>query len=90
MGHSESVQLALWPDTVHLIRVRPEKHEKRFYRMTLWPDLFGNAILIREWGRIGQPGQVRQDRHPDPGAALNALTTLARRKRQRGYTGGSM
>jgi predicted DNA-binding WGR domain protein len=41
--------------------------------MTVQRDLFGGASLIREWGRVGSPGKVRIEHHPDEGHALNAL-----------------
>ena len=79
------VQLPLFAEAASLIRVRPERNEWRFYRMEVWPDLFGRALLLRQWGRIGTEGRRRLDPHPDPGAALNALARLARQKRRRGY-----
>ena len=79
------VQLPLFPDRASLARVRPELHEWRFYRMEVWPDLFGRALLMRQWGRIGTEGRRRLDAHPDPGAAVNALARIARAKRRRGY-----
>jgi predicted DNA-binding WGR domain protein len=57
----------------------------RFYRMEVWPDLFGRALLVRHWGRLGTQGRRRLDPHPDPGAAINALAALLRAKRRRGY-----
>src|SRR5512144_2201148 len=78
-------QLPLFPDQAVLTRIRPEHNEWRFYRMEVWPDLFGRALLPRHWGRIGTQGRLRLDPHPDAGAALNALTRLARTKRRRGY-----
>jgi len=53
--------------------------------MEIWPDLFGRALLLRQWGRIGTQGRHRLGPHPDPGAAINALAALARQKRRRGY-----
>ena len=79
------IQLPLFPDAASLIRVRPERNEWRFYRMEVWPDLFGRALLLRQWGRIGTEGHRRLDPHPDPGAAINALARLAAQKRRRGY-----
>ena len=81
----EPFQLPLFPETVALIRIRPERNERRFYRMEVWPDLFGHALLCRQWGRIGTEGRQRLDPHPDLGAAVNALATLDRKKRRRGY-----
>jgi predicted DNA-binding WGR domain protein len=79
------VQLPLFAEAASLIRVRPECNEWRFYRMEVWPDLFGGALLLRQWGRIGTEGRRRLDPHADPGAAINALARLAGRKRRRGY-----
>ena len=82
---AEPTQLPLFPDQAVLARVRPERNEWRFYRLAVWSDLFGRALLARHWGRIGTPGRIRLDPHPDAGAALNALAQLARSKRRRGY-----
>ena len=78
----DSIPSALCRDTgQHL----PASNEWRFYRMAVWPDLFGRALLARQWGRIGTQGRVRLDPHPDASAAVNALAHLARAKRRRGY-----
>src|SRR6476661_9345800 len=58
------VQLPLFAEAASLIRVRPERNEWRFYRMEVWPDLFGRALLLRQWGRIGTEGRRRLDPHP--------------------------
>jgi predicted DNA-binding WGR domain protein len=79
------VQLPLFAETASLVRIRPELNEWRYYRMAVWPDLFGRALLVRQWGRIGTEGRRRLDPHPDPGAAINALAALLRAKRRRGY-----
>jgi len=79
------IQLPPFPDAASLSRIRPERNEWRFYRMEVWPDLFGRALLLRQWGRIGTEGRRRLDPHPDPGAAVNALARLAGCKRRRGY-----
>jgi len=79
------IQLPLFPEAASLVRIRPEKHEWRYYRLAVWPDLFGRALLARHWGRIGTPGRIRLDPHPDAGAAVNALARLVRTKRRRGY-----
>ena len=79
------LQLPLFAEAASLIRVRPEHNEFRYYRLEIWPDLFGRALLARHWGRLGTQGRLRLDPHPDPGAAINALAALARQKRRRGY-----
>ena len=79
------IQLPLFPDRASLSRIRPELNEWRYYRLEVWPDLFGRALLVRHWGRIGAPGRVRLDPHPDQGAAVNALEGIVRVKCRRGY-----
>jgi predicted DNA-binding WGR domain protein len=78
-------QLEVFPDRVLMRRVDPVKRMHRYYLMTVQRDLFGGASLTREWGRIGSPGQVRVDYHPDEGQAVDALSDLARQKCKRGY-----
>jgi predicted DNA-binding WGR domain protein len=79
------VQLPLFPEHVSLCRIVPEINEWRYYRMEIWPDLFGRALLMRQWGRIGTDGRRRLDPFPDAGAATNALAKIASSKRRRGY-----
>ncbi len=79
------VQLPLFTETASLVRICDERNAWRYYRMAIWPDLFGRALLVRQWGRIGTQGHRRLDPYPDPGAALNALADLLRAKRRHGY-----
>jgi len=44
---AEPIQLPLFPDQAALTRIRPERNEWRFYRLAVWPDLFGRALLAR-------------------------------------------
>jgi len=69
--------------TLH--RIEPEKRMQRFYRLDVQPDLFGFWSLVREWGRIGQPGQVRLVPYPDENAAELALAKQRQAKERRGY-----
>jgi predicted DNA-binding WGR domain protein len=71
--------------TVSLIRVRPDKNERRFYVLTVDVDLFGCALLVRHWGRLGTSGRMRLDAHQSVSAAVAALAMLARTKRRREY-----
>lgn len=94
------MQLSLFPDPlpppagpasvsaapgIALIRIRPERNEWRFYRLDLWPDLFGQICVVRAWGRIGRPGSCRRDPFPDHARAVRARDQLASAKRRRGY-----
>ncbi len=80
-----AVQLPLFPELITLTRIRPELNERRYYQIEIVADLFGAVVLARRWGRIGRSCRMRHDPCPDFGSALDALATLARRKRQRGY-----
>lgn len=68
-----------------LIRIDPARNAFRFYRLALWPDLFGGYSVAREWGRIGSPGRVRCDAYSSAEEAGRALERLAQAKRRRGY-----
>lgn len=57
----------------------------RFYVLAIEPTLFGDAALVREWGRIGAQGRRRLDLHADHAAAAEALETWLMRKARRGY-----
>ena len=69
----------------YLEKRQPTNNVARFYRMSVMPNLFGEWTLYREWGRIGQGGQVRMDWFTDEDQAVAALVTLEAAKRQRGY-----
>lgn len=69
----------------YLEKRQPTNNVARFYRMSVMPNLFGEWTLLREWGRIGQGGQVRMDWFSDEVQAVAALVTLETSKRQRGY-----
>jgi len=58
---------------ITLRRIDAAHNMARYYRMDVQPDLFGGWSFIREWGRIGRPGQVRSTPYPSPDAALAAL-----------------
>jgi predicted DNA-binding WGR domain protein len=68
-----------------LVKSNPAANQARFYRMAIWPVLFGGYSLAREYGRIGQPGKLRLDPYPEETQAINALHKLFKRKTRRGY-----
>ncbi len=70
---------------VTLHRSDPAKNLRRFYRLDVQPDLFGEWCFIREWGRIGSAGQTRIVPFPTPTQAEAALTRQRRAKERRGY-----
>ena len=68
-----------------LRRIDPSRNMSRFYALTIERSLFGDALLVRRWGRIGAHGRVRVDWFDHPEQAIAARTTLIERKRRRGY-----
>lgn len=81
----ELQQLEVFPTAVDLRRIDPSLNMRRFYRMSVQPDLFGGVSLVREWGRIGYRGQMLVQQHDDEGRAVNALMKLSAIKKRRGY-----
>ncbi len=75
--------------SVYLVCQRPNPRTgtamARYYRMLIAPTLFGEWALVREWGRIGSSGTVRAELYPNAGAALLAMQSLVRKKKQHGY-----
>lgn len=71
---------------VYLERIDPEKNACRFYRAAVRPTLFGDWVLIREWGRIGSPrGQRMEQWFGEQAQAIAACERLVAVKRRRGY-----
>jgi predicted DNA-binding WGR domain protein len=70
----------------YLERRDPQKKMARFYAISLAPTLFGPCAVIREWGRIGSPGTVREEWFDDVEAAETAAVKLSAMKRRRGYS----
>lgn len=80
-----NAQLEVFPTCLHLKRIDAACNMRRFYRMTIQPDLFGGASLVRVWGRMGTRGRQLINSHADEGRAITALMALAEEKRLRGY-----
>lgn len=61
----------------------------RFYALSVERDLFGDWVLLRRWGRIGQGGRLRAERFEDRDAAEAACARALRDKLRRGYGPGA-
>lgn len=68
-----------------LERIDPAQNMARYYVLAIEPTLFGDAALIREWGRVGMSCQRRQQFFADHAAAAVVLETWLQRKCRRGY-----
>ena len=71
----------------YLTRIDPSRNMYRFYRLSLYEDLFGKVIFIRRWGRIGTKGSGRVVRmtFETLEAALLDFRLWRSRKEGRGY-----
>jgi predicted DNA-binding WGR domain protein len=72
-------------NAVTLHRTDPAHRMRRFYRLDVQRDLFGQWCCIREWGRTGSPGQVRSLPFPTEREAQAAVDRQRRAKERRGY-----
>ena len=70
---------------ITLPRSESAKNLHRFYAVHLTPTLFGQWVLVAEWGRIGSPGTVRQQPFPKVDLAQAALAKRLHAKIKRGY-----
>jgi predicted DNA-binding WGR domain protein len=68
-----------------LHRVDPDQNMARFYRVEVLPDLFGEIVVERRWGRIGGRGQFRATSYATTSLAEAAASDLIRVKERRGY-----
>ena len=68
-----------------LYRVDPDLNMARFYRVEVLPDLFGDIIVERRWGRIGGRGQFRAASYRSTYLAEAAASALLSAKERRGY-----
>ena len=71
--------------TIYLERREPTNDRQRFYTLTVVQTLFGSWTLIREWGRIGHPGTLRESWFETESAAIEASMKIRRQKEKRGY-----
>lgn len=82
---NEPDQIEMFPTALRLQRNDPDRDTRHFYFMTVQPDLFGGAALVKEWGPVGALGQISSVPFPDEGQAVDALAQVAKAKARRGY-----
>jgi predicted DNA-binding WGR domain protein len=70
---------------LYVERIDAEKNMARYYAMSIEPNLFGEACLIRRWGRIGANGQRRELHFAREEEAVGLFLQLLRKRRLRGY-----
>jgi predicted DNA-binding WGR domain protein len=75
-------------DYLYVAKLQLRSHwanQQRFYAITVTPTLFGSWAMVREWGRIGQPGMVWEAWFETEGEAWAAGEQWRQRKEKRGY-----
>ena len=68
---------------IKLTRSNPSQNMHRFYALQLGLTLFGEWVLLAEWGRIGSPGRVKEEAFPSLNEAQTARLTITRAARSR-------
>lgn len=70
---------------LYIERREPDRNMARFYALSIEETLFGQARLVRRWGRIGTTGRAVQHSFDDEREAVALFLDLLRAKRLRGY-----
>ncbi len=70
---------------IHFEWREPAHNQLRFYTITVIWTLFGSWAVGLEWGRIGQPGTVRETWFETQTAAIKAGAKVRQRKEKHGY-----
>ncbi|WP_026622779.1 WGR domain-containing protein [Ensifer sp. WSM1721] len=73
------------PYHLYVERADPAKNMARYYAMEIGQTMFGEACLIRRWGRIGKRGQEKQHVFEREEEAVRLFLYLLKQKRARGY-----
>jgi predicted DNA-binding WGR domain protein len=71
---------------IKLTRLNVSENMHRFYVLQLGLTLFGEWVLLAEWGRIGSPGRVKEEAFPFLGHVQAALSKRLSAKIRRGYS----
>lgn len=75
---------------IRLTKEQPQHNVFRYYLIQVVPGLFGQWGVLREWGRIGYRGTVRQDWHETEADAIQAAQAIMKDKLKRGYSAASI
>ena len=70
---------------VRFENVDPAENRHRFSDLTWQPTLFGEAALVRTWGRQVQAGTTRATFYPDRACAEAEVRAVVRRRLAHGY-----
>ena len=71
--------------SIYLVRREPARNRQRFQALTVTRTRLGSWAMVREWGRIGQAGTVREAWFETEDEAWAAGEQVRQRKEKRGY-----
>lgn len=81
----DDVGMISQPYQLYVERTDPTQNMARYYAMQIDQTIFGEACLIRRWGRIGKHGQEKQHVFEREEEAVLLFLDLLKQKRARGY-----
>lgn len=70
---------------IYLEKRNFELNQYRFYSLNLVQTLFGEWVLIRNWGRIGSDGSKKTECFTSIELARKEALQIIQKKRKRGY-----
>ena len=70
---------------IYLVKHDSEKNMHRFYQMFVIPGLFNDWSLVKEWGRVGSPGMVRNEWFTTEQEAEMVSQKIMGKKIKKGY-----
>ena len=74
----------------YLRKRRPDAKQMRFYTIGITPTPVGDWALIRQWGRIGQAGTVRETWFDDRDEAEQAKGAAPPTETEKGVCAGGI
>ncbi len=69
----------------YLQRINPDNEAIWYYSIQIQRDLLGRWHVIREWGRSGSPGTLRQAPYQNMDEAVEAFQNLRNQLTEKGY-----
>lgn len=82
---SDPAGMITQPYHLYVERTDATKNMARYYALEITATLFGQACLVRSWGRIGKNGQHKNHHFEREEDAVDLFLSLARQKRAKGY-----
>ncbi|WP_421405551.1 WGR domain-containing protein [Agrobacterium fabrum] len=81
----DSAVMIAQPYHLYVERIDAAKNMARFYSLSIQPTLFGEASLLRCWGRIGSRGKQMIHMFAAEEHAVELFLDLLSEKRKKGY-----